>query len=145
MASRPQRRKPENRNPQRIEPVAKEADPGSVLEGLGSCSKMLVAGNPNRSDGKFAELCDQGDRDWLEQRPPHLACRHFNVPSTATACSDRRAIARNWVLAQEKRKLEQEEREAEYWAKRPMAHPWKVEKEQPPPGVVQIGDLYLIP
>ena len=39
--------------------------------------------------------------------------------------TDRRAIARNWVLAQEKRKLEQEEREAEYWAKRPMAHPWK--------------------
>ena len=35
MASRPQRRKPENRNPERIEPVAKEADPGSVLEGLG--------------------------------------------------------------------------------------------------------------
>ena len=47
--------------------------------------------------------------------------------------TDRRAIARNWVLAQEKRKLEQEEREAEYWAKRPMAHPWKVEKEQPRP------------
>ena len=44
---------------------------------------MLVAGNPIRSDGKFAELCDQGDRDWLEQRPSHLACRHFNVPSTA--------------------------------------------------------------
>ncbi len=58
--------------------------------------------------------------------------------------TERRAIARNWVLAQEKRNLEQEEREAEYWAKRPMAHPWKVEKEQPPPGVVQIGDLYVI-
>ena len=28
--------------------------------------------------------------------------------------TDRRAIARNWVLAQEKRKLEQEEREAEW-------------------------------
>ena len=42
--------------------------------------------------------------------------------------TDRRAIARNWVLAQAKRKLEQEEREAEYWAKRPMAHPWKAEK-----------------
>ncbi len=37
--------------------------------------------------------------------------------------TDRRAIAGNWVLAQAKRKLEQEEREAEYWAKRPMAHP----------------------
>ena len=48
--------------------------------------------------------------------------------------TDRGAIARNWVLAQEKRKREQEEREAEYWAKRPMAYPWKVEKEQPPPG-----------
>ncbi len=35
MASRPHRRKPENRNPERIEPVTKEADPGSVLEGLG--------------------------------------------------------------------------------------------------------------
>ncbi len=58
--------------------------------------------------------------------------------------TDCRAIARNWVLAQAKRKREQEEREAEYWAKRPMAHPWKVEKEQPPPGVVQIGDLYVI-
>ncbi len=57
---------------------------------------------------------------------------------------DRRAIARNWVLAQAKRKREQEEREAEYWANRPMAHPWKVEKEQLPPGLVQIGDLYAI-
>ena len=84
MARRPERRKPENRNPERIEPVAKETDPGSVLEGLGSFSKILVAGNPIRSDGKFAELCDQGDRDRLEQRPPHLSCRHFNVPSTAS-------------------------------------------------------------
>ncbi len=40
--------------------------------------------------------------------------------------TDRRAIARNWVLAQAKRKLEQEQREAEHWAKRPMAHPWNV-------------------
>ena len=54
-----------------------------AIDSLGF-SKMLVAGNPIRSDGKFAELCDQGDRDWLEQRPPHLACRHFNVPSTAS-------------------------------------------------------------
>ena len=54
-----------------------------AIDSLGF-SKMLVAGNPIRSDGKFAELCDQGDRDWLEQRPPHLSCRHFNVPSTAS-------------------------------------------------------------
>ena len=54
-----------------------------AIDSLGF-SKMLVAGNPIRPDGKFAELCDQGDRDLLEQRSPHLACRHFNVPSTAS-------------------------------------------------------------
>ncbi len=58
-----------------------------AIESLGF-SKMLVAGNPIRSDGKFAALCDQGDRDLLEQRPPHLACRHFNVPSTASPHAD---------------------------------------------------------
>ena len=51
-----------------------------AIDSLGF-SKMLVAGNPIRSDGKFAALCDLGDRDALEQRPPHLACRHFNVPT----------------------------------------------------------------
>ena len=58
-----------------------------AIDSLGF-SKMLVAGNPIRSDGKFATLCDQGDRDALEQRPPHLACRHFNVPSTASPHAD---------------------------------------------------------
>ena len=58
-----------------------------AIESLGF-SKMLVAGNPIRSDGKFAALCDQGDRDLLDQRPPHLACRHFNVPSTASPHAD---------------------------------------------------------
>ncbi len=43
MASRPQRRKPENRNLERIEQVAKEADPGSVLEGW----EMGRMGRPN--------------------------------------------------------------------------------------------------
>ncbi len=52
-----------------------------AIDSLGF-SKMLAAGNPLRADGKFAELCDQGDRDLLEQRPPRLSCRHFNVPST---------------------------------------------------------------
>ena len=58
-----------------------------AIDSLGF-SKMLVAGNPIRSDGKFAALCDVGDRDALEQRPPHLACRHFNVPSTASPHAD---------------------------------------------------------
>ncbi len=58
-----------------------------AIDSLGF-SKMLVAGNPIRSDGKFAALCDLGDRDALEQRPPHLACRHFNVPSTASPHAD---------------------------------------------------------
>ncbi len=43
---------------------------------------MLVAGNPIRADGKFAEICDQGDRDALERRLPATSCRHFNVAST---------------------------------------------------------------
>ena len=54
-----------------------------AIDSLGF-SKMLVAGNPIRADGKFAALCDQGDRDKLERRPRRLACRHFNVPSTAS-------------------------------------------------------------
>ncbi len=58
-----------------------------AIDSLGF-SKLLVTGNPIRSDGKFAALCDQGDRDGLEQRPPHLACRHFNVPSTASPHAD---------------------------------------------------------
>ena len=65
---------------------------------------MLVAGNPIRSDGKFAELCDQGDKDWLEQRPPHLSCRHFNVPSTASPhahldCSPWGMADKTWLEA----------------------------------------------
>ncbi len=48
MASRPQRRKPENRNPERIEPVAKEADPGSVLEALGDDDDSELAAQLDR-------------------------------------------------------------------------------------------------
>ena len=48
MASRPQRRKPENRNPERVEPVAKEADPGSVLEGLGDDDDSELAAQVDR-------------------------------------------------------------------------------------------------
>ncbi len=47
-------------------------------------SRMLVCGNPIRAEGRFAELCDLGDRDALEHRPAHLSCKHFNVPSTAS-------------------------------------------------------------
>ncbi len=54
-----------------------------AIDSLGF-SKMLATGNPIRPDGKFAALCDQGDRDALEQQQPHLSCRHFNVPSTAS-------------------------------------------------------------
>ena len=46
---------------------------------------------------------------------------------------DPRAIAVNWARSDEKRKRQEEERQAEYWARRPMAHPWKVETKQPPP------------
>jgi hypothetical protein len=57
---------------------------------------------------------------------------------------DPRAIAVNWARSDEKRKRQEEERQAEYWARRPMAHPWKVEIKQPPAGVVLFGDLYVI-
>ncbi len=57
---------------------------------------------------------------------------------------DRRAIAVNWARADEKRKRQEEERQEKYWARRPMAHPWKVVIKQPPPGVVLFGDLYII-
>ena len=50
----------------------------------------------------------------------------------------------NWARSDEKRKRQEEERQAEYWARRPMAHPWKVEIKQPPAGVVLSGDLYVI-
>ena len=57
---------------------------------------------------------------------------------------DPKAIAVNWARSDEKRKRQEEERQAEYWARRPMAHPWKVEINQPPAGVVLSGDLYVI-
>ncbi len=58
-----------------------EDEAWQAIDSLGF-SKMLVAGNPIRADGKFAEICDQGDRDALERRPPAVSCRHFNVAST---------------------------------------------------------------
>ena len=36
---------------------------------------------------------------------------------------DPKAIAVNWARSDEKRKRQEEERQAEYWARRPMAHP----------------------
>ena len=57
---------------------------------------------------------------------------------------DPRSIAMNWVRCEVDRKREEEKRQAEYWAKRPMAHPWRVAIKHPPPGVVPFGDLYLI-
>ena len=51
-----------------------------AIDSLGF-SKMLVAGNPIRSDGKFATLCDQGDRDALEQRPPQGLRTTFSGPT----------------------------------------------------------------
>ena len=41
MANRPQRRKPENRNPQRIEPVANETDLGALLVAIGATQSYL--------------------------------------------------------------------------------------------------------
>jgi len=51
-----------------------------AIESLGY-SRLVAAGNPIRADGHFAVLCDQGDRDALERRPPSVSCRHFNVSS----------------------------------------------------------------
>ena len=45
---------------------------------------------------------------------------------------DPRSIAMNWVRCEVDRKREEEERQTEYWAKRPMAHPWKVRNQAPP-------------
>jgi len=51
---------------------------------------------------------------------------------------------RAWIVNREQRKIE----EARIQERRfPMAHPWKVDPrllDVPPPGVVQIGDLYLV-
>ena len=57
-----------------------EDEAWQAIDSLGF-SKMLVAGNPIRPDGKFAEICDQGDRDALERRPAATSCKHFNVSS----------------------------------------------------------------
>ena len=56
---------------------------------------------------------------------------------------DPKAIAVNWARSDEN-ESGREKRQAEYWARRPMAHPWKVEIKQPPAGVVLSGDLYVI-
>ena len=61
--------------------------PGQAIDSLGF-SRLLVCGNPIRADGRFAELCDAGDRDALDRRPPGVSCRHFNVPSTASPHAD---------------------------------------------------------
>ena len=58
-----------------------------AIDSLGF-SRLLVCGNPIRADGRFAELCDAGDRDALDRRPPGVSCRHFNVPSTASPHAD---------------------------------------------------------
>jgi len=49
----------------------------------------VAIGKPIRPDGQFALLSDhfallsdQGDRDALENRPSHVSCIHFVVPST---------------------------------------------------------------
>ena len=65
-----------------------------AIDSLGF-SKMLVAGNPIRSDGKFATLCDQGDRDALEQRPPHLACRHLKSGVGSSFLPEK--MNRHWI------------------------------------------------
>ena len=57
---------------------------------------------------------------------------------------DPRALAMNWVRSRVDQERKEAERQKEYWAKRPMAHPWKVPIKQPPPGVLPFGDLYLI-
>jgi hypothetical protein len=54
-----------------------------AIDGLGF-SRMLVCGNPLRADGRYAELCDQGDNDLIKGRGRSVSCRHFNVPSTAS-------------------------------------------------------------
>ena len=67
-----------------------------AIDSLGF-SKMLVAGNPIRSDGKFAALCDLGDRDALEQRPPHLACRHLKSGVGSSFLPEK--MNRHWIIA----------------------------------------------
>ncbi len=60
-----------------------EDEAWQAIDSLGF-SKLVVSGNPIRAEGRFAELCDLGDRDALEHRPARLSCKHFNVPSTAS-------------------------------------------------------------
>ena len=60
-----------------------ESEAWQAIDSLGF-SRLLACGNPIRADGRFAELCDAGDRDALDRRPPGVSCRHFNVPSTAS-------------------------------------------------------------
>jgi len=54
---------------------------------------------------------------------------------------DQQSRARAWATEQVRRRTEELQLQEQRFA---MAHPWKVEREIPPPGVVPLGDLYII-
>lgn len=60
-----------------------EPEIGEAIDSL-NAEKMALFFNPIRPDGWAVGYCDQAAEDARQGIPAHLACKHFNVPSTAS-------------------------------------------------------------